>query len=48
MYGISVFVSIFCGIFGAVETLRVIYCTIIIYIVRKGAEHNGTGGKPGA
>lgn len=45
MYGIIVFTSIFCGIFGAVEILRVLYCTIVKYIGnidKKGVEHNGT------
>lgn len=43
MHGIIVFASIFCGIFGAVEILHVLYCAVIKHIGRKGAEHNGTG-----
>lgn len=43
MYGVIVFMSIFCGIFGAVEILRVIYCTIIKYIGRKGIYRQERG-----
>lgn len=51
MHGVLLFITIFCGIFGAVQALRLLYCAAVGQFSKrknKGGEHNGTGGKPSA